>query len=782
MKKNSDLENAYALIIGISKYRDPRIPELRFTRADAEGMYKLLTDPKKVGLNPDNIKLLLDDDATAFNIKNAISSWLFKNADPNSVVFIYFAGHGGVEEDRLGIEKDKLAKYLLPFDTSFDDLYSSAISNRDFNELLLTIRSTRLVIFMDSCYSGGVSERKARDLKITDDPYQKIGEGEGRIVIAASKPDQRSFEDSRLGHGIFTYNLIEALSGKADLYKVGYVTVLDAYKYLENNVPDLARKLAGGEQDPVLRGDITKDFAISVNRERLGEIEKEKDREIKLKKLREFYRAGKFSGQLYEKLRMVAETDTDRLQEKEIDIAKIINDLLSTHISLETFLENLKDIVPELFDKQPEYFETKKIPGIEEEESRKQKEKEEYQKKEIENKAKRKEELKIKEKEEVQLEIEPAPKERKKIPVISSIPVIARIFFVLIALIAIFMIAMSQKPILAVSPDPVSINIGEIIAGENVSRTYLISNSGKGTLNWKIGTDKKWVTITPDNGTDSGTVNILVNTAGLEPGSLSGIITIKSNGGEKSGTISVKILKPPAPLPEINNSIGMIFVQIPPGEFEMGSGSNEKGRLPWEGPLHNVEIAKSFYIGEFEVTNKQWFDIMGYSTSISPYNGDNLPLVQVTWDDALKFIKNLNEKERTTKYRLPSEAEWEYAARAGTTSMYSFGDNESMLVDYAWYGLNAEGITHPIGQKKPNPWELYDIHGNVWEWVQDKLHDNYDEAPTNGSAWISGITPYRVVRGGSLNSLADNLRSASRTYEKQNEHSFDIGFRLVKDL
>ncbi len=853
MTSNSDLENAYALIIGISKYRDPRIPELRFTRADAEGIYELLTDPKKVGLNPDNIKLLLDQDATAFNIKNAISSWLFKNAEPDSVVFIYFAGHGGVEEDRLGVEKDKLAKYLLPYDASFDDLYSSAISNRDFNELLLTIRSTKLVIFMDSCYSGGVSERKARDLKITEDPYQKIGEGEGRIVIAASKPDQRSFEDSRLGHGVFTYNLIEALSGKADRNKVGYVTVLDAYKYLENNVHDLARKLAGGEQDPVLRGDISKDFAISVNRERLEEIKKEQYREVKLKKLREFYRAGKFRGKLYEKLRMVTETDIDSLQNKEKDLAKLINDLISEHISIETFFENLGDIEPELFEKPPEEME-RDISGKKEEEQRKKKEREEYERKEKEKKAIQKEEpleisgkifiqntnnllakatisftldndirkivsdengsfsfnvprkyldqyieyeatrdgygsrsgrFQIKDSRDFRLKIELAPKEEKKIiskipSIISSIPVQGKIVLILIALIAMVILAIPENPSLAVSPDPVSINIGEIMEGENASGVFLISNSGKGTLNWKVSADKPWVTIIPMGGTDSGKINIQVNTDGLKPGEYSGIINITSNGGDRSGTIFFSI---PTPHPEFINSIGMIFNQIPAGEFDMGSLSNV-GAFEWEMPLHRVEIEKDFWMGEHEVTNKQWFDVMGYNTS--DFKGDNLPVVQVSWEDVQKFIKKLNEKERTNKYRLPTEAEWEYAARAGTTANYSFGDNATKLDEYAWYLENSGNSPHPIGQKKPNKWELYDMHGNVWEWVQDEWHDNYGDAPTNGSAWKSGnfvsSVTKRVGRGGSWAVAAVYCRSAIRFYAKQSDGEVDLGFRVVKDL
>lgn len=350
MEKSSDLENAYALIIGISKYKDPKIPKLNYTRADAEGMFKLLTDPDWVGLKHDKIKVLLDDDATLTSIKKAISSWLFKNADEDSTVFIYFAGHGGVEEDRLGIEKDKLAKYMLPFDADFDDLFASALSNRDFNELLSTIRSKRLLIFLDSCYAGGVSERKARDVKIIEDPYKKLVEGEGRIVIAASQPDQRSFEDPKLGHGVFTYNLLEALSGKADYDNDGYVRVFDVYKYLQDAVPKIAMQLTGGTQEPVLRGDITKDFIVSVNREHFVEIEKENVREKKLTKLRELYNGGKLSGKQYEWLRKIVKSDFEKLAEKDRNIAKLTDDLLSGEISIDTFHEDLEAIEPGLFE------------------------------------------------------------------------------------------------------------------------------------------------------------------------------------------------------------------------------------------------------------------------------------------------------------------------------------------------------------------------------------------------------------------------------------------------
>lgn len=283
-----DLDNAYALIIGISNYKDPNIRKLNYTKADAEGILDILKDPRKVGLKQDNIKVMLDEEATLFNIKKAISGWLYKYADKESTVFVYFAGHGGIEEDRLGIEKDNWAKFLLAYDSEIDNLYSTSISNREFNDLLLTIRSKRLVIFMDSCYSGGVSESKARDVsvKITDDPYVKLAEGEGRLVIAASQPDQRSFEDAKLGHGVFTYHLMEALSGKADTNNDGYVTVTEIYNYLADKVPKSAMQLASAVQEPILRGNIKKDFVLSIDREKIEKIDQVNEKNKQIEELR----------------------------------------------------------------------------------------------------------------------------------------------------------------------------------------------------------------------------------------------------------------------------------------------------------------------------------------------------------------------------------------------------------------------------------------------------------------------------------------------------------------
>ncbi len=231
------------------------------------------------------------------------------------------------------------------------------------------------------------------------------------------------------------------------------------------------------------------------------------------------------------------------------------------------------------------------------------------------------------------------------------------------------------------------------------------------------------------------------------------------------------------------NSIGMEFALIPAGEFDMGSPASDKDRNDDEGPVHHIKVEKAFYLGKYEVTQKQWREIMG---GPAYFEGD-APAYEVSWYDVQEFIKKLNEKEGTNKYRLPSEAEWEYAVRAGTTTRYSFGDDESKLNEYAWYDANSSEKTHPVGQKKPNPWGLYDMHGSIWEWVQDSWHRNYSGAPNDGSAWESsawksGSGTDRVCRGGSFFRPAIYCRSAARYGVKPDKREPDIGFRLLRDL
>ena len=226
---------------------------------------------------------------------------------------------------------------------------------------------------------------------------------------------------------------------------------------------------------------------------------------------------------------------------------------------------------------------------------------------------------------------------------------------------------------------------------------------------------------------------------------------------------------------------GMEFVYVPGGEFEMGCDKKEKDCDNDEKPRHKVMV-NGFWIGKYEVTQAQWEAIMGNNPSY--FKGADYPVEMVSWNDAQAFLRKLNATVEThgrasLQFRLPTEAEWEYAARAKTQTAYSFGDDPSQLNNYAWHSANSGGTTHSVGQKQPNKFGLYDMHGNVWEWVTDMYHKNYKGAPKDGSAWVSGGSN-RVLRGGSWNYVPRRVRSADRDIFDPAGRNEDIGFRVAR--
>ena len=230
------------------------------------------------------------------------------------------------------------------------------------------------------------------------------------------------------------------------------------------------------------------------------------------------------------------------------------------------------------------------------------------------------------------------------------------------------------------------------------------------------------------------------------------------------------------------NSLGMEFVLIEPGTFEMGSPATEPGRDDEEGPVHTVTISQPFYLGKYEVTQAQWEAVMGDRPSHFSDCGATCPVESVSWGDVQGFVEELNMQEGGQLYRLPTEAEWEYAARGGTQTAYSFGTAASRLRLYGWYGDNSGMRTHPVGEKRPNPLGLYDVHGNGWEWVQDCWNENYAGAPSDGRAWESGDCSRRVVRGGSWLNSPGNLRSANRFRSTVGDRGNTAGFRIARSL
>ena len=227
---------------------------------------------------------------------------------------------------------------------------------------------------------------------------------------------------------------------------------------------------------------------------------------------------------------------------------------------------------------------------------------------------------------------------------------------------------------------------------------------------------------------------------------------------------------------------GMEFVTILPGSFEMGAPEGEEGSESCERPVHTVTISYSFEMMTTEVTQGMWQEIMGSNPSHTWGVGPTYPVYYISWNDCQDYIFYMNELDPAHIYRLPSEAEWEYACRAGTTTRFYWGEDPAdiQISMYAWWGGNAQGSTHPVGTLQPNTWGLYDMSGNVYEWCQDWYHGNYNGAPSDGSAWEDPTTD-RVRRGGYFSSsTGSECRSAHRAHSKPDTAWPDRGFRLVR--
>ena len=227
------------------------------------------------------------------------------------------------------------------------------------------------------------------------------------------------------------------------------------------------------------------------------------------------------------------------------------------------------------------------------------------------------------------------------------------------------------------------------------------------------------------------------------------------------------------------------MIVLPPGDLTMGSpegvGSDQ------ERPVHKIVIGTPFAVSKFEVTFDEWDACVAdagckHKPDDRAWGRGVQPVLNVSWHDAKQYTAWLARKTGL-HYRLLSEAEWEYAARAGTKTRFYFGDDKSLLSDFGWSVYNSENRAHPVGKKNPNRFGLYDMHGNVSEWVEDLWHATYDGAPTDGSIWSEGgDASRRVVRGGSWHTKPEWLRSAFRWGSLADSRSYICGFRVARTL
>jgi formylglycine-generating enzyme required for sulfatase activity len=255
----------------------------------------------------------------------------------------------------------------------------------------------------------------------------------------------------------------------------------------------------------------------------------------------------------------------------------------------------------------------------------------------------------------------------------------------------------------------------------------------------------------------------------------------------------------------VSNSLGMRFVPIYSGTFQMGSPSSEMGRK-WNEEKHNVTISKTFYMQETEVTQGQWERLVGFNPSTGKIIDKNYPVDTVSWDQCIEFIRVLNSYEKTDKYRLPTEAEWEFACRAGSQTAFSNGEitqNECIIIDpvlnkTAWYCANSgeqnppgEFRAHRVKTKQPNAWGLYDMHGNVQEWVFDSCiwkHWTGKTGPVTKTYRNNIVDPvstkgkHKIIRGGGWHQKPVYLRSAHRSFYKPMAKRNSLGFRIARDI
>ena len=274
---------------------------------------------------------------------------------------------------------------------------------------------------------------------------------------------------------------------------------------------------------------------------------------------------------------------------------------------------------------------------------------------------------------------------------------------------------------------------------------------------------------------NAGMVQALL-AAGADPNAQDGEGRTARDYAEAWSTPAPSLVSPPSgEAGTFTNSIGMEFARIPAGTFQMGAADDDDDARDNEKPRHEVTISRALHLGRFPVTQKQWRAVMGENPSY--FKGPDRPVENVCWEDAQEFIAKLNAAEGHDRYRLPTEAEWEYACRAGGGTKYSFGDDADELGNHAWYGDNSGDKTRPVGRKQPNAWGLHDMHGNVWEWCEDRYGKYGAKAVVDPQG--PGAGEDRVLRGGGWFNDAKYCRSAIRYGGGPGNRYDSTGFRLA---
>ena len=771
-----------ALIIGINDYKGAKIPDLETPINDAKAIAKVLKE--KYGFK---VELLLDRKATKKAIYGGLRR-LAKKTKPNDSVLIYFAGHGDL--DRTYDDG-----WWIPADATGGEPFTY-LGNGEVQKAMKSMKARHVLLISDSCYSGTLFG-KARTLpRVIDDKYYlSLYNEKSRWGMTSGNKTPVSDRGTG-GHSVFAYQLIKELQ-KNDK---PFLSTQEIYTRI---APIVANN---SEQTPLCRPIVnTSDqggefvFVASVNRELPPTVPTAKQGTLDKEML--FWQSIQDSEDfaLYEEyierfpngfFASIARKRIEALKQKTV-IASIPPEVSKSKLFVEV---EPKDSRIRILNIKPKFQQGMAlVSGRYHVETSKQG----YETK--------------------KMWIELGAGEDKKVAVnLEQLQ------------------ASVQPTTTHTRPPSPSSNVIKR-DGQYVAYANGIVKDTKTGLEWAVGPDrdmnwseaKSWVKglgggwrmptmdeleglFKKTTGWRNMTSLLKTNALAVWSSEIEGsskawyfyfdtgsrfwayrrnspnlrAFAVRSRGEANSKKFEVArpVVKPPVTKGKIHNNLGMEFVYISPGNFMMGGGispsevaSRYGGKATYyedEHPQHQVTLTKGFYLQTTEVTQGQWQRVMGSNPSNFKNCGSDCPVEQVSWNDVQAFIQKLNQMEAAGKYRLPTEAEWEYAARAGTTGAYA-GDLDAM----AWYSNNSEHNTHGVGKKAPNAWGLYDMHGNVYEWCQ-VYYGDYPSGSVTDPTGKSGA--FRVKRGGSWLYVARACRSARRHIGKPDEGKYDLGFRLAR--
>lgn len=709
----------YALLVGISTYLDGLKPLPSAVR-DVDALREVLIDPEIGGFAESDVEALKDVDETA--IRKAISR-LFANRDSNDLLLFYFSGHGVTDSVN--------DFYLTGTSTDQNDLLSSAVPSDYIHKAMNQLGgSRRKVIILDCCHSGAFAKgMQAKDPGIVN-VLPKLG-GEGRAILTASDSRKYAFEQEDFELSLYTHFLVEGLkTGAADRDGDGHISAEELHEYVRDKVIS-ANNLMSPKIYPVLEG-YQIILAKAAQDDRL-KFRKYTEEVIKRRK-----------GKIFHSTRGLLNTARDKYKISESDAKEIEQELLLPYQiydkRLEIYEQTLRNMVLEEFPLSEvtlEELEELAI-GLTDEDLQL-----------IENQI-----ISPKQAEyEQQLQI---TQRQKKIERLKQQHLFTSGISAAEAL-------KYQQPILA----------SEIFGQQLQSKP----------------------SASPELTFEFVKLQVVKKRGFLGIGSETRIELEKKQG-------KVFYIRE-----DVGNGISLDLVRIPAGKFTMGmppaerqialdnalkhgyDRKNIEAWLDFSTPQREVKVPE-FWTGKYTVTNAQWFAVMGTKPAEKydvKFQGEKQPVVAVSWEDCMEFCKKLSNK-LGKNIRLPSEAEWEYACRANTTTPFYFGATITTdLVNYDGnypYGDALKGEyrqkTVDVDSFSPNPWGLYQMHGNVWEWCSDRWHGNYKNAPQDGSSWETGtVGNLRVVRGGSWLNDALYCRSAYRSRGDAGGRYNYLGLRLV---